>query len=169
MTRVAARVLAIRSLHPRLRLNRREVAQALRVLDENAVRLGCAAPPGELSIVFLTDPALARLHAEFLADPTPTDVITFVGAPGFGTAGEICLSADAAARFATAHRRSFAEELTLYLAHGWLHLAGHDDLQPAKKRAMRRAEARAMRVLREAQAVPSFAFGRKRLSPAPRR
>ena len=31
-----------------------------------------------------------------------------------------------------------------------------DDLQPAKKRRMRAAEARAMKLLREAKAVPEF-------------
>jgi probable rRNA maturation factor len=37
-----------------------------------------------------------------------------------------------------------------------LHLAGYDDLQPAKKRRMRAAEARAMSLLRTANAVPPF-------------
>ncbi len=104
-------------------------------------------PPGELSVVFLTDTALAQLHADFLADPTPTDVITFAGDPAHGTAGEICVSVDAAAAYARKSRSDFSAELTLYLVHGWLHLAGYDDLEPAKKRAMRRAEARAMRLL----------------------
>jgi hypothetical protein len=42
------------------------------------------------------------------------------------------------------------------VVHGWLHLAGYDDLQPAKKRLMRAAEARAMKLLHAAEAVPSF-------------
>jgi probable rRNA maturation factor len=46
----------------------------------------------------------------------------------------------------------------LYVVHGWLHLAGYDDLEPAKKRRMRAAEARAMKLLRTAQAVPAFKF-----------
>jgi probable rRNA maturation factor len=37
----------------------------------------------------------------------------------------------------------------LYVAHGWLHLAGYDDLEPAARRRMRGAERRAMRILRE--------------------
>ena len=115
-------------------------------------------PAGELSLVFLTDPALARLHADFLDDPTTTDVITFEGNPQLGTAGEICVSADTAAAYARAHRRDFSTELTLYLVHGWLHLAGHDDLEPARKRAMRRAEGRAMRALQRARAIPAFRF-----------
>ena len=44
------------------------------------------------------DDALARLHGDFLADPTVTDVITFEGGAAFGAAGEVCVSADAAAR-----------------------------------------------------------------------
>ena len=160
----AGRVLSVRSLHPGLRPDIRGVQRALRVLDGNPSRIGRRPPPGELSVVFMTDPALARIHGDFLADPAPTDVITFSGDPAFGTAGEICVSADAAARFAAAHGRSFAEELLLYLAHGWLHLAGYDDLEPEKKRAMRRAEGRAMRLLLAASALPKFQLGRKRLS-----
>jgi len=100
--------------------------------------------------------ALARLHARFLSDPSETDVITFPGDPALGTAGEICISAQAAARFARRKKRDFSGELTLYLVHGWLHLAGYDDRKPKDKRAMRRAEARAMRFLRAAGAIPKF-------------
>ena len=50
----------------------------------------------------------------------------------------------------------FAAELTLYVVHGWMHLVGYDDLQPARKRRMRAAEARAMKVLRAAKAIPAF-------------
>jgi probable rRNA maturation factor len=40
--------------------------------------------------------------------------------------------------------------------HGWLHLAGYDDLLPAKKRRMRAAEQRAMKLLAAAAAIPAF-------------
>ncbi|MEQ1842380.1 MAG: rRNA maturation RNAse YbeY, partial [Verrucomicrobiales bacterium] len=50
----------------------------------------------------------------------------------------------------------FSTELTLYVVHGWLHLAGYDDLVPAKKRVMRRAEARAMKILQTQDCRPSF-------------
>ncbi|AOS45347.1 metal-binding heat shock protein [Lacunisphaera limnophila] len=104
-----------------------------------------------------------------MGDPTATDVITFEGDPLAELAGEICLSADTAWSFVGAHlarargrapaaslQNAFATELTLYLVHGWLHLAGYDDLQPAKKRRMRAAEARAMKLLLSAGAVPAF-------------
>ena len=192
-----ARTVAITNRHPRLRVPRAAVARAIRVLDEQfqilpgdvrhlslprtrlaslkskiknrKSKIQFACPAGELSLVFLTDPALAKIHGDFMGDPTATDVITFEGDATAGLAGEICVSAETAwryvgARLARAHGRargtplqqSFAAELTLYLVHGWLHLAGYDDLAPAKKRRMRAAEARAMKLLQAAGAVPEF-------------
>ena len=168
------REVQIANRHSRLRLDRRAVARVIHTLDAHffpsaASRSGqskienrkskLSAPDGELSLVFLTDPALAQLHADFLADPTPTDVITFAGDPAAGTAGEICISVDAALRQVDS-RRDYSAELTLSLVHGWLHLAGYDDLQPAKKRRMRRAESRALRLLRTAGALPKFILRR---------
>ena len=166
------RDLAIRNGHPRLKLDRRALAAAVAVLDAHAAKFLGGCPPGELSVVFLTDPALAKIHGDFMADPTATDVITFDGNAAAGLAGEICVSADTAARYvglplvgmpsrsarrqAPALQNDFSAELTLYVVHGWLHLAGYDDLHPAKKRRMRAAEARAMKLLRTAKAVPAF-------------
>jgi len=168
------RVVSIRNAHPRLRVPRAAVRKAVAVLDSHAGAFLGGCPAGELSLVFLTDPALAQIHADFMDDPTPTDVITFEGArppggsdPDDGSAGEICVSADTAARFvglaASPSRRrrgglqaAFGRELTLYLVHGWLHLAGYDDRKPVKKRQMRAAEKQAMDLLRLAGAVPDF-------------
>jgi probable rRNA maturation factor len=144
--------------HPRLRLDRRAVIRVIHLLDAAAARFQGGPPEGELSLAFLTDPALAALHANFLGDPTPTDVITFEAQPGMGAAGEICVSADTARAFAQAKKLDFSRELTLYIVHGWLHLAGYDDLQPAKKRQMRAAEVRAMKLLDAADAVPVFSL-----------
>lgn len=151
----APREIAVANRHPRLRLDRRALIRAIRLLDTDFSKskiknpkskiLSC--PAGELSVVFLTDDALAGLHADFLADPATTDVITFEGDPALGVAGEICVSVDTAAAYAKVHARDFSSELMLYVIHGWLHLAGYDDLRPAKKRLMRRAEARAGRLL----------------------
>lgn len=169
-----SRPVAIANRHPRLRLERRAVARVIHALDAHHARLATtgstvADPAGELSLVFLTDAALARLHADFLDDPTTTDVITFEGDHAFGTAGEICVSVDTAAAYAREHGRDFTTELTLYVVHGWLHLAGHDDLVPVKKRAMRRAEAKALRLLAAAGAIPRFALQGSSVGRAVRR
>lgn len=172
---MSVREISIANRHTRLKFDRRAVGRAVHILDAHrpALRIPPSrAFPGELSLVFLSDAALARLHADFLNDPSPTDVITFEGDPALGAAGEICVSVDAAWRRTqsvsrpTSSRRgpkanrddraAFSAELTLYLVHGWLHLAGYDDLVPAKKRVMRRAEARALALLREHKAIPRF-------------
>jgi probable rRNA maturation factor len=150
------RPVTIHNAHPLLRLDRRAVQRVIHTLDAAAKEFQGGPPGGELSLAFLTDEALAKLHGDFLDDPSTTDVITFEGEPTFGAAGEICVSADTAAKFARTHKGDFARELTLYVVHGWLHLAGYDDLEPAKKRRMRAAEARAMRRLDAAGAVPAF-------------
>jgi len=172
---VSPRPIAISNRHPRLRLDRRAVARIVHTLDAHAQKFRGGPPPGELSVVFLPDAALAQLHADFLGDPSVTDVITFEGASALGTSGEICISADAALRQvglplvgrplrpsarrqAPARHLAFSAELTLYLVHGWLHLAGYDDLVSEKKRAMRRAEARAVELLRRACCLPHFVF-----------
>ncbi|MBW8782858.1 MAG: rRNA maturation RNase YbeY [Verrucomicrobia bacterium] len=152
------REIAILNAHPRLRFDKDAVASVVHTLDQHRAKFQGGCPDGELSLAFLTDAKLARLHGDFLADPTTTDVITFEGAPLMGVAGEICVSADTARTFATAHRKDFSEELTLYVVHGWLHLAGYDDLRPAKKRKMRAAEARAMTILRKAGGTPRFSL-----------
>ncbi|MBX3751207.1 MAG: rRNA maturation RNase YbeY [Opitutaceae bacterium] len=151
-----ARPIEIANRHPRLRLDARALAAAIATLDAHAARFQGGCPPGDLSLVFLTDAALAKVHADFLDDPSTTDVITFEGDASFGSAGEICVSADTAAAYAREHGRDFSAELTLYVIHGWLHLAGYDDLQPAKKRRMRAAEARAQALLAAAGIAPRF-------------
>jgi len=157
------RSVVIANRHPRLRVPRAAVARMVRLLDAEAGSFrpprSAGVPVGELSLVFLADADLARLHADFLDDPTPTDVITFEGDAAAGLAGEICVSVDMAARVARGRRGGFAAELTLYLVHGWLHLAGHDDLAPAKKRRMRAAEKRALNLLRRHRAIPGFQLG----------
>lgn len=178
------REIAFANRHPSLRLPGRSLRQALRYLDAHfrftpadlatlhpegrrrasAQSQPCdqgipsAVPPGELSISFLTDSALARLHADYLDDPSITDVITFEGDESLGHAGDICVSVDTALAYSARHAQPFAEELLRYVVHGWLHLAGYDDLEPQKKRRMRAAENRALALLRSAQLLPAFAI-----------
>jgi probable rRNA maturation factor len=154
--RGALRAVTVANRHRRLRVDRASLAAAVRLLDRNASRFRGGCPAGELSVAFLTDAALARLHGTFLGDPSATDVITFAGNEAHALAGEICVSADAAVRRAGRAAPALSREVALYVVHGWLHLAGYDDLRPAAKRAMRRAEARAMRILREESSLPRF-------------
>ncbi|MCB9908684.1 MAG: rRNA maturation RNase YbeY [Planctomycetes bacterium] len=99
-------------------------------------------PEAELSVVFVDDPTLARMHAEFLGDPSPTDVISFdLGDEGPGPVGELYVSVDCARRVAAERGVPVERELALYLVHGTLHLCGWDDHDPEDRAEMRQAEA----------------------------
>lgn len=102
---------------------------------------------GELSVVFVGDAEIARVHADFMGDPTPTDVITFPADAAMESAGEIIVSVDHARSRAGELGEPFSRELSLYLVHGWLHLAGYDDRAEADRAAMRAAEQAALAML----------------------
>jgi len=139
-------------------LRRRPVAlrRLVAALEARAAQRGWTVPPGELSVALLGEPEHAQLHADFCGDPSPTDVITFPGDPEAGWAGEICLSLPRAEREAGRRQHPVAQELCLYLVHGWLHLAGFDDLTPTDRRAMRRAERFVLAGLPDALAATAF-------------
>ena len=96
---------------------------------------------GSLSLVFVSDAELARLHAEHLGDPRPTDVMTFdLGERGGELEGELYISVERARAVAARRGLRPARELALYVVHGCLHLLGFDDHAPADRRRMRAAE-----------------------------
>ncbi|MEN8735320.1 MAG: rRNA maturation RNase YbeY, partial [Lentimonas sp.] len=77
----------------------------------------------------------------------PTDVITFPANAEMESAGEIIVSVEHAQSRALELGEPFSRELSLYLVHGWLHLAGYDDRKEADRAEMRLAERRALSVL----------------------
>ncbi len=116
-------------------------------------------PDRVVDVIFVDDPTLARMHGEFLDDPTETDVITFDledapgsdrppdpegDADGRGPDAELYVSVDRARAVAPGLGSSVEQELTLYVVHGALHLVGFDDHDPEDRRAMRAAEAEVM-------------------------
>jgi probable rRNA maturation factor len=102
---------------------------------------------GELSVVFVTDATIGRIHGEFMHDPSATDVITFPANTEMESAGEIIVSVDHARSRAEELGEPFSRELSLYLVHGWLHLAGYDDRNETDRVAMRIAEQQALKIL----------------------
>jgi rRNA maturation RNase YbeY len=74
--------------------------------------------------------------------------------------GEIFISIPDALAQAEEFNSHWTEELTRYVIHGLLHLVGYDDLRPAARRLMKRAENRLVVATRKA-------FPLQELSPAP--
>ena len=72
----------------------------------------------EISII--DDKQIAKVHGEFMDDPSPTDVITF-------DYGEILVSAETALSNSEELQVSLENEILLYIIHGMLHLGGYLD------------------------------------------
>ncbi len=77
----------------------------------------------ELEISLVDDKEMSQVHHDFLADPSPTDVITFEH-------GELLVGVETALRQAKEFESSQHREIALYGIHGMLHLAGYDDQAP---------------------------------------
>jgi probable rRNA maturation factor len=94
-----------------------------------------------LTIVFVDDAELARMHERWLADSSPTDVITFdLGDAHEGPVGELYVSTERARAVAARRDIDPVREHLLYVVHGALHLCGFDDRSPRERTRMRRAE-----------------------------
>lgn len=96
----------------------------------------------ELSLSLVGDRAIRRLNRTWRRIDWPTDVLSFPagehprGTPGPWPLGDIVISLDTAARAAEERGCPVEDELARYLAHGLLHLLGHDHLRPAEAKRM---------------------------------
>ena len=100
-------------------------------------------PALPVALLLTGDREIGRLHAEFLGDPSPTDVISFAVDDG----AEIVVSVDTARRVARQKGHAARAEVALYVVHGLLHVMGWDDVRPRQRAQMRAAEAAIMRSL----------------------
>ncbi|GMU62401.1 MAG: endoribonuclease YbeY [Myxococcaceae bacterium] len=100
----------------------------------------------ELSLSLVTDAAIRRLNREWRGLDKPTDVLSFPAgdspAPGLKPLGDVIISLDTARRAAKSFHTPLDRELALYLAHGLLHLLGHDHHTKTAARRMEREEQR---------------------------
>jgi probable rRNA maturation factor len=128
--------IAIANQQRTLPVERGRIRRTLRrILEDHGIE------QAEISVAVVDDPAIARLHGEFLQDGTPTDVLSFLLASAQGMIeGEVIVSADTAAATAPRFGLTPADELLLYIIHGTLHLVGYDDTTPKARSAMHRKQ-----------------------------
>jgi probable rRNA maturation factor len=86
-----------------------------------------------LEVALVDDITSDQVHRDFMNIEGPTDVITFHH-------GEIVIGAEVAERQAAEYDEPLAREILRYFVHGLLHLAGHDDADPAERAAMEAAQ-----------------------------
>lgn len=112
--------------------------QTLQNLAEKAHPLALENPANEggvlagldvVEISIVDDATIAQVHLDFMNIEGATDVITFEH-------GEIVISAETAASYAQDYNHSTFKEMTLYMIHGLLHLAGHEDAEPKERQVM---------------------------------
>lgn len=100
--------------------------------------------PSELSLTLVRDPAIRRLKKQYFGVDAATDVLSFPAgespAPGLTPLGDIVISLDTARRAAREFGTTLDLELARYLAHGVLHLLGHDHQTPREARKMEKLE-----------------------------
>jgi probable rRNA maturation factor len=97
--------------------------------------------PAQLSslhFVLVDRATMARVHGDFMDDPTETDVITF-------PYGEILICPAVARDRAKEYGHEADQEVLLYALHGLLHLTGYDDKKPALAKEMAKAQERLLR------------------------
>ena len=103
-------------------------------------------PLAELSIIVVDEPAMERLHVQWMDEPGSTDVLSFPmdelrptpdgQDPEPGLLGDVVLCPAVARRQAAKAGHSEIAELQLLTTHGILHLLGYDHAEPAQEREM---------------------------------
>jgi len=117
----------------------------------------------DLTIVFTDDAFVRTLNREYRDVDRATDVLSFsmeegdaAGAPPADEGvedllGDVVISADRAAVQARRYRRPVDHEILKLVAHGVLHLLGHDHTRAPERLAMRKLENDYVRRIRAAR------------------
>lgn len=92
-----------------------------------------------LEVVLMGGEEHTALHAEFLDDPSPTDVMAFPYDED-DLHGEVLVNLDMARAQAAERGLEMRDEAELYVVHGVLHLLGFDDRDEVSRARMRDAE-----------------------------
>lgn len=118
-----------------------------------------------LCVSFLSSRRMAEINSDFLGHEGDTDVISFDYRTGKSNDDsldpddpdvEIFVCPAVAYREALKRKLPYSREIALYVAHGFLHAAGYDDLKPELKRKMRRAEKRVLKMMDEKASIPEM-------------
>ncbi len=99
-----------------------------------------------LSVAVVNDAEMRRLNNQYLARDETTDVLSFpYGGDEDRIEAEVVVNASEAIRRSADLRHSAHDELLLYLVHGFLHVAGYDDLEPEPAARMRERQRQILR------------------------
>ncbi len=108
----------------------------------NGVITNSGKKTGTINYIFCPDAYLLDLNIKYLGHNTLTDIITFPADTNnpLKVAGDIYISIERIAENAILYNTTPDNELHRVMAHGILHLLGHNDKTNAEKEQMRQAE-----------------------------
>jgi probable rRNA maturation factor len=155
LTKLAMPTLVARPVRKGPKLSVRSVRT---LCDRMLAALGLDA--AELSVLLVDDVRIQHLNRLHREKDRPTDVLAFPldetppdGAPRL--LGDIVISLETALRQARSRKRTLLPEVRFLLAHGLLHLLGHDHGNPREKRRMDSATRRLVRQVTRPKASAS--------------
>lgn len=103
-------------------------------------------PAAEMPIIFVDEPAMEKLHIEWMDEPGPTDVLSFPMdelRPGTesdptapGILGDIVICPQVAIKQAEVAGHAPINEILMLTTHGILHLLGYDHADPDEEKEM---------------------------------
>jgi len=112
-------------------------------------------PTQKVSVAFVSFSKIAEINEKYVGHKGITDVISF----DYRDADTLYDETDIIAEIIVSYEKaffevqkrentSFADELTLYIVHGLLHIHGFDDSTSEERKKMRRAERKVISVLK---------------------
>lgn len=96
--------------------------------------------PGQISVIFCSDPYLLEINRKYLGHDYYTDIITFDYSEGDTISGDLFISVDTVRSNAEYYSADFKDELDRVIVHGVLHLIGYDDHTDEQSAEMRARE-----------------------------
>ncbi len=100
--------------------------------------------PGQINIIFCSDPYLLEINKKYLNHDYFTDIITFNYNIKKIISGDLYISIDRIYENAENFHAEFIEELRRVIIHGILHLVGYSDHLPHLKNEIRNLEDEAL-------------------------
>ncbi len=138
-------------------------SRLIRVMELAQELAGLGSETGTLNVVLTRADAMAEMNEQFLQHHGRTDVLTFdlrddddFDVVDDDCVAEVYVCPDVAVEFSAKFGTTPSYELTLYIVHGMLHLAGEDDLEDEARASMRLAEKRVMDGLKKRFSVEGF-------------
>jgi len=127
--------VSVENRQKKLRLNPKAISQiAKTVLRREGIK------EATLSLVFVSARTIRSYNQRFLQRDYATDVLSFDLSEEGRLIADIVISTDAVLKNAKRFNQSRAQELSLYIIHGILHLCGFDDHRPSDIKRMRKRE-----------------------------